>query len=190
MNKKMLLAIVCALGLAGTALALNNEHREVLYALDQLGQDFSSVSMIDKENIDMFIGIFHMEIKIAESKLKNASSIQKKALRNAIAIPAIGGAVRILIEMLALKAKGIDVHTLKSAAGVLTNFMYFFNFYSFIASSSYYGYKLHDACKAKNELEESLARDKKILRKLQELKESLASSVTTGSAAKNLLNAK
>ena len=80
MNKLHILALT-GLMLCGVnnISAMGQEQREVLYTLHMLEQNFGDVPMIF-QNIDMFIGIEEMNIKMNELKLKTVNKELKTAL--------------------------------------------------------------------------------------------------------------
>jgi len=192
MNKNMMiLASLVICSIYGTVISFNQEQREILYALDELDQDFASVPMIT-ENIDMFIGVFHMNMQMTEKKLLVAEKARNKALLYAIAAAVGNSCVNVIGNMIGSQIRysgtGAISHTIlgnlddlfrslvRNGASVVT---------SFYAVTS-----LYDAFKAYNTLKESLELDAKIMDKLQDLRVSLAYAAdeNTGSVGENLLN--
>lgn len=171
MNRMMILAAFLASALCAPIMALNEEQREILYTLSDLGQSFDSVPMI-AENVEMFIGMLQMNMQITKAKMKNATSKKNKALFSAAGIVVTTGLLRglvtaIITDLLPREWKhGFNCALVVCSAGnVVQSAANLVSAYSVFAT--------YDAFKAKNELEASLARDKKILRKLEELRSSL-----------------
>jgi hypothetical protein len=191
MNKNMvILTGLLVSSFFSTALSFNQEQREVLYTLDDLEQNFASVPMIT-ENIDMFIGIVQTNIQITEKKLIVAQKTREKAALTVAAALAISLGVRAglnwgngyLIQSLITRlsynfARKYEALSLQALASV------------FMVSNMCVGMHMYDALKAYNELEILLALDKKILTKLEDVKESLlyGSAENVNSVEESLLN--
>ena len=191
MNKNMAILISLLItGISGTALSFNQEQREILYTLDELEQNFASVPMIT-ENIDMFIGIMQMNIQMTEKRLLVAQKAREKALLTGVAAVAVALGVRA----------GWNWSNRSLIKPLISKLSYNFarkseelSFQLFAGMVSMYnicvGMHIYDAFKAHNGLESSLALDKKVLAKLEDVKESLAydSAESIKSVQAQLLN--
>jgi len=181
MNKNAILASLLTLGMISNAFGFNEEQRGILYTLHELGQDFASVPMIF-ENIDMFTGVIEMNIQINEKKLQVATSKRNKALIKNIAI----------VVGVALGRGFANIYLLDALRSQLSCVIDYGLFGIVSLANINSGLAIYDAFKAKSTLEESLALDKEILAKLQEIRDSLAqdapeADVDTASTGKDLL---
>lgn len=181
MNRMMILAAFLTSSLCAPVIALNEEQREILYILNDLGQSFDSVPV---EDVGMFIGMLKLNMRITKAQIKRATSQRKKALLSGAALVVAVVLFRNYVPSLPsstlrkmMQEKFISYDTYKSInyyaemlCGNLSNNL---TFGAMVAADVYSGMSIYDAFKAKNELEASLARDKEILRKLEELRNSL-----------------
>ena len=117
MNKKMILAALLMVNVCGSIVALNEEPRAILYALDDLGQNLSSVSMI-AENIDMYIGMLQMNMRIIKAQLKKANDETKKALWNG-AMMVVGAAC---LRTLTIRAVSKSKNTIDNLTPIFLKF--------------------------------------------------------------------
>jgi hypothetical protein len=170
MNKLHVLALTGLVFCGINNASMGQEQREVLYALHTLGQNFADVPMI-VQNIDMFAGVLEMNIQINEAKLKVANQKIKTTIMNSAAI--IGGT---LIGKLAF-FHVIDKYMTKSWDDA-----FIFNLRNMLINSAsicawmgqwFTVLNIHDVWKNRSALMESLALDKEILSKLEEIKVSM-----------------
>lgn len=188
----MILASLVICSVYGTAVSFNQEYKDILYALDELDQDFASVPMIT-ENINMFIGVVHMNMQMTEKKLLAATKARNKALLYAVAATVGNAGVLVVVNMIGNKIRYSNTSLVSHA--MLSNMDDLFRSLVRSAASavtSFYAVaSIYDAFKAYNTLKESLELDAKIMDKLQDLRESLAYAAAdenTGSVGDNLLN--
>ena len=168
MSKNILLVGLLTFGFHGFMWGANAAQREVIYDLHDLGKDFSSIPMIT-ENIDMFVGIFEMNIEINENKLKNAKELMNSALINSVknigaawfASALVAGASMIVIN----KSDNNDMVLV--CAMPLNLGLYGVRIFSYFHSVM----KIYEAFKVKDTLQKSIALDMEILGKLKAVKE-------------------
>jgi hypothetical protein len=154
--------------------AMGTQEREILYTLHELGQNMAEVPMVT-QNIDMFLGVFEMNIQITEAKLAAADKNFKRTLRdNAVLLVGCPLAQAVLV-LAAGSIKSSLVYSVQHSPAFIASWHTFLRSIegiAFIAGKLFVGLNVYNAWNKRLALTESLALDKSILDKLQEIKES------------------
>ena len=187
MNKKNMFLAGLMFAVATTALPIGEQHREIVYTLHALEQDFTQEPFI-QQNIDMFIELFEMNIKLNEKQVQSAGSMVKKSLaKTTAAIGGIAGVLFCVPEGLSLMRSMIfgSRYNTPEVIFSMQKCLEVFTAYACTIATTYVALNVYDAFKTKNTLNEALALDKEILTKLIEFKESVAFG---SDSAENLLS--
>lgn len=190
MNKNMLLAASLMFSVVTTALPVGEQEREILYTINELGQDFGDVPLI-KQNIDTFIGILEMHIAIAEGKLATVNQKVKGTLmRNAVALVGVSGTrvfadqlIEILKYKLGVHPRSLSFGPLNLSVKSLGQLVALLS----VTSCSYIALNVREAVMTKYNANTALELDKAILEKLIDVKEAMIFDIDETSAGSSLL---
>ncbi|HEX4069339.1 MAG TPA: hypothetical protein VHX42_04530 [Candidatus Babeliales bacterium] len=168
--------------------AMGQEQREVLYALNTLGQNLADVPMV-VQNLDMFMGVVEMNIQMNQVGLKAENQNIKDALwknaafltgawisiftMNSVGVFAFKNLpknIRCALPTMILSAFIEDI----LAAGMFT-------------SKVFVGMNLYDVWKNRSALMDAIALDTEILGKLQEIKASMEFMEENADSAESFL---
>jgi len=185
MNKLHMLALV-GLMFSGVnnASVMGQEQMEVLYTLDALEQDPAQVPMI-VQNIDMFMGVTEMNIQLKEINVKTVTKELKAALwKNAallggiILTQHISGMILYNIRDGYLVTSPSEIDLLHQTSLIVQDNFALNNLLGLgLVGKVFAALNIHGAWKKRSELMQALALDKEILSKLQEIKDSIDSSM-------------
>ena len=167
---KMNIAILTSLMLCGvnSAFSMGLEQREILYTLNDLGQNLADVPMV-VQNVDMFMGIIAMNIQLNEAKLNGANSTFKKALVNNAATIAGCVAFKTVLNLFVkfMVKRDYDLHyrSFQLLKPIQTGITWLSPVAQGIISLN-----LYNAWQNRSVLAQALALDKEILVQLEEIK--------------------
>lgn len=173
----MNMLIVAGLMFCGvnSAFSMGKQEREVLYTLNELGQDIAQVPMV-VQNIDMFIGVLEMNIQITEAKLVAANKSFKKTLWQNAALFGACQLGSVVLPKVAAEMRYSLSYSLQTTSAFELSYAMFLNSIrgiAFVAGQLLVGLNVYDAYKTKNTLQQSLALDREILGQLYEIKGSV-----------------
>jgi hypothetical protein len=177
MHKMNVLALASLLLFSvNNATAVGQDPKEIVYACHEMGHEFADVPMITS-NIDLFVGLFNMNVQRTELQLKKANQEFKVALLKNVALIGAFVATKVtynqgynfLTESLGFTTYGFRSNIEKFVDSLTANFAWSVS----IAAATFAGLNIHDAWKKRSELTKSLELDKEILAQLMEIKESM-----------------